>query len=104
VDIIKKYGYPVEKHPVTTEDGYTLELHRIPFTPKSGASPKKSPVFLMHGLFACSADWIVMGPEKSLGKSHYICIFFIGNAIVEIVTRIRKFKLILNQGLSLKIG
>ncbi len=29
--MITKNGYPAETHTVTTEDGYILEIHRIPF-------------------------------------------------------------------------
>ncbi|KAF5293143.1 hypothetical protein FQA39_LY13753 [Lamprigera yunnana] len=49
--VIKKYGYPLEVHTVTTEDGYILELHRIP-----------------HGRHNAqtSASWLTLGPEDSL--------------------------------------
>ncbi|RXG54876.1 Gastric triacylglycerol lipase, partial [Armadillidium vulgare] len=30
-EIIQSFGYPAEVHHVTTEDGYILELHRIPY-------------------------------------------------------------------------
>lgn len=30
VDMIRYWGYPVEVHDVHTEDGYTLDLFRIP--------------------------------------------------------------------------
>lgn len=46
---------------MTTKDEYILAMHRIP---KPGAPP----VFLMHGLLDSSATWIIMGPEKALGK------------------------------------
>jgi len=58
-ELIEKYGYPVETHQVETEDGYILELHRIP---KPGATP----VLIQHGLLASSAEWVIMGPEKGL--------------------------------------
>ncbi|PSN34670.1 Lipase 3 [Blattella germanica] len=66
-ELIVKYGYPVEIHTVTTADGYILTMHRIPYSPKSPAAPNKPVAFLQHGLFCSSTDWIVLGPERSLG-------------------------------------
>lgn len=70
-DLIKKYGYSVEIHKVTTTDGYILTLHRIPqgLTCNSG---NKASVILQHGLFQSSADWVFTGPDKGLGKYHLI--------------------------------
>ncbi|PSN34671.1 Lipase 3 [Blattella germanica] len=65
-ELITKYGYPVETHTVTTSDGYILTMHRIPYSAKSPAAANKPVVFLQHGLMCSSADWIVLGPEKSL--------------------------------------
>ena len=62
--LIAKYGYPVETHSVQTEDGYILELHRIP--PANSTRPA---VLLHHALLCSSFDWIGLGPEKSLGRS-----------------------------------
>ncbi|XP_050303081.1 lipase 3-like isoform X7 [Anthonomus grandis grandis] len=59
------YGYTIETHTVTTSDGYILTLHRIP----SGRTTKYKNgkvAFLQHGILCSAADWIVMGPEKSL--------------------------------------
>lgn len=51
-----------------TDDGYILNMHRIPFSPKSPRSGKpKQPVFLMHGLWESSNGWIVLGAEHALG-------------------------------------
>ncbi|KAB7499657.1 Lipase member M [Armadillidium nasatum] len=49
-EIIQSFGYPAEVHHVTTEDGYILELHRIPYG-VNGPSEEVRPVaFLQHGL------------------------------------------------------
>lgn len=56
-----KYGYRSEVHKVTTEDGYILEMHRIP---KDGGKP----VLLMHGLLDSSSTWVIMRPKKALGE------------------------------------
>ena len=67
--MITKEGYPSEVHMAVTEDGYILEMHRIPYgkgnlADKNGTLPV---AFLMHGLISSSADWILAGPQKSLG-------------------------------------
>jgi lysosomal acid lipase/cholesteryl ester hydrolase len=71
-ELIAKYGYESETHKVETPDGYILEMHRMVGkknqTDKYSASGGKPVVFLMHGLLCSSADWIYMGPEKSLGR------------------------------------
>lgn len=56
--IIVKYGYSVEIHNVTTEDGYVLTMFRIP--------SNGSVVFLMHGLIGSADDYIVAGRESGL--------------------------------------
>nr|CAD7204041.1 unnamed protein product [Timema douglasi] len=64
-ELIAKKGYPAETHTVTTEDGYILTLHRIPYG-KSGPSNNRPAVFVQHGLLCSSAAWVLMEPEKSL--------------------------------------
>lgn len=56
--ILVKYGYTVEKHEVTTEDGYLLTMFRIP---SNGPA-----VFLMHGLLGSADDYILAGPGSGL--------------------------------------
>lgn len=60
--MIHREGYPAESHVITTDDGYLLTLHRIPG--KKGSKP----ILLNHGILGCSADWIIPGKEKGLGK------------------------------------
>ncbi|KAL3285317.1 hypothetical protein HHI36_019426 [Cryptolaemus montrouzieri] len=48
---IEKFGYPVEVHEVTTEDGYILKVFRIPHG-KGGRGINRKPILMMHGLFA----------------------------------------------------
>ncbi|XP_023173418.2 lipase 1-like isoform X2 [Drosophila hydei] len=64
IGLLQKYGYPHENHTVVTEDGYILNIHRIP-------RPGARPVFLMHGLMDSSATFILMGPGKGLGYLLY---------------------------------
>ncbi|KAG5881587.1 hypothetical protein JTB14_034807 [Gonioctena quinquepunctata] len=70
-ELLRTYGYKVETHWITTEDGYELRMHRIPHgindTTNEVHKSTKPAVLLMHGLLSSSADWLVMGPNKSLG-------------------------------------
>ncbi|GBP41038.1 Lipase 3 [Eumeta japonica] len=68
-DLIRKYGYPSEIHHVTTRDNYILEMHRIPHGRDNNDDPNalRPVVFIMHGLISSSADFIIMGPERSIG-------------------------------------
>ncbi|KAJ8716124.1 hypothetical protein PYW08_013409 [Mythimna loreyi] len=67
-DLIRKYRYPVEVHSVTTQDGYILELHRIPHGRDANNVPnqKKPVVYLLHGMLTSSADYVLMGPGRGL--------------------------------------
>ena len=58
--LITAAGYPVEEHHVTTQDGFTLVMQRIP---KPGAPV----VFLQHGLVDSAATWLINEPYESLG-------------------------------------
>ncbi|KAJ8952387.1 hypothetical protein NQ318_014478 [Aromia moschata] len=64
---LKSYGYPFENYEVTTEDGYILALHRIPYGRSESSKTEGKPVvLLMHGLGSSSADYFILGPERSL--------------------------------------
>ncbi|KAJ9595062.1 hypothetical protein L9F63_013627, partial [Diploptera punctata] len=65
-EVIKKYGYPMEEHDVKTKDGYLLRLHRIPGDNNRSSIHTTFPVLVMHGLHLSSADFIILGPGKSL--------------------------------------
>merc|ERR1712130_737877 len=63
--LINYWGYHVEEHWVTTEDGYILGLHRIPHGRGETSSPRPV-VYLQHCLTCSSAIWVFGPPEKSL--------------------------------------
>uniref|UniRef100_A0A914WSG0 Lipase n=1 Tax=Plectus sambesii TaxID=2011161 RepID=A0A914WSG0_9BILA len=66
--IIARWGYPAETHHVVTEDGYVLEMHRIPSGKgkKSEADGRRRPVvFMQHGLLSCSSNWVTNLPNES---------------------------------------
>ncbi|EDS31959.1 lipase 1 [Culex quinquefasciatus] len=64
--LVRKYGYPVEKHQVRTEDGYLLGMFRIPGG-RNGTVPGRRPILMMHSWFSSCADWVVIGPGNALG-------------------------------------
>lgn len=66
MNIIHNDGYPAERHTVFTEDNYVLGIHRIP--PKKEATKT---VLIVHGLVNSGVDYVMFGPQYSLGK---ICI------------------------------
>ncbi|KRT85848.1 hydrolase, partial [Oryctes borbonicus] len=67
IEMIRRRGFPAEEHVnIQTPDGYLLDLHRIPYGRGNGGQKNKPVVFLMHGLLCSSADWVNMGPDKSI--------------------------------------
>ncbi|KAL1919702.1 uncharacterized protein VTP21DRAFT_1633 [Calcarisporiella thermophila] len=72
VDMVKKWGYPVENHVVTTRDDYILGLFRIPGgknenadqRAENGKRPGKPVVLLMHGFMMNSEVWVACTEEK----------------------------------------
>lgn len=65
IELITDAGYEGEAHRVETEDGYLLKVHRLLPKTKDKQSERK-PVFLMHGILATAADFLVTGPEIAL--------------------------------------
>ncbi|XP_023329827.1 gastric triacylglycerol lipase isoform X2 [Eurytemora carolleeae] len=66
-EMIKSEGYPVETYYVTTQDGYVLALHRIPYGKTNNNPTGREAVLVQHGLLCSSADWVMSTPEKGLG-------------------------------------
>lgn len=69
--LIRYFGYPLEIHEVVTDDGYILELHRIPHGLKDEAdtnntSSGKPVVFIMHGTYCTSGGFTSNYRDKSL--------------------------------------
>ena len=70
--MVARHGYKLETHKVITKDGYILGMHRIPRGRQSNTSDSESRpvVYIQHGLTSSSADWLVSGPDKALGKKN----------------------------------
>ena len=71
-EIIESRGYPLEVHHVVTEDGYILEMKRIPGSKKcnqkSANGLRKKPVFLQHGMMSGDHVYLLNSNENALGK------------------------------------
>ncbi|XP_017784823.1 PREDICTED: lysosomal acid lipase/cholesteryl ester hydrolase-like, partial [Nicrophorus vespilloides] len=67
-EIVESYGYPIEEYKdIQTPNGYFLTLHRIPYGRKmTDKVDIREPVFLMHGLFASSVNFVFAGPNISI--------------------------------------
>lgn len=74
---IQSEGYQVETHQVTTDDGYILQMHRIPYRryEHSSNETNRPVVFLMHGLMSASHAFILIGAEYSMGMEWTIILF-----------------------------
>lgn len=68
-DMIRDYGYPVERHYPVTSDGFILGMFRIPYGRDDSApapdAPPRPAVFLQHGLLDSSDTWILNGPGEA---------------------------------------
>lgn len=65
LELVKNAGFKGEAYQVETEDGYLLMVHRI--LPSNGLRvASKRPVFLMHGMIATAADYVMTGPKIAL--------------------------------------
>ncbi|XP_061705714.1 lipase 3-like [Cydia pomonella] len=58
-------GRIMETHVAYTLDGYILTLHRL-HSSQTHSKREKRTILLHHGLLGSSADWILLGPKKSL--------------------------------------
>lgn len=65
--MITAHGYPVETYKVNTEDGYILDLFRIPHGVQKNQDDTPRPaVLLMHGFLSCCEDFVAGGPSEGL--------------------------------------
>ncbi|XP_077531280.1 lipase 1-like [Haemaphysalis longicornis] len=62
--LMRKYGYNVEVYKVATEDGYILEVDRIPPVEAKNCC---TPVLLVPGIMANAGSWVANLPHQSAG-------------------------------------
>uniref|UniRef100_A0A6P7G189 Lipase n=1 Tax=Diabrotica virgifera virgifera TaxID=50390 RepID=A0A6P7G189_DIAVI len=63
--LVTSFGYPFETHQLETEDNYILSIFRIPHGRNNSIS-NNVPILLNHGMLGSSANYIWLGPERSL--------------------------------------
>ncbi|XP_027711690.1 lipase member N-like [Vombatus ursinus] len=67
-ELITYCGYPSEEYYIPTEDGYILNVNRIPHGQRPPEEKGARPVvYLQHALFADNASWLLNQPNGSLG-------------------------------------
>ena len=64
-DAILKAGYPLEECLLTTEDGYQIQMHRIP------RRNSKKAVFFQHGVLDTSLGWVSRSTGGSVAFAAY---------------------------------
>ena len=73
--LIEKAGYPVEVHMATTDDGFILEMHRIPhgkINKSINSNGTRPVVYVQHCLLCSSAEFVLRDPPTALGMKLYI--------------------------------
>ncbi|XP_060097266.1 lysosomal acid lipase/cholesteryl ester hydrolase-like [Heteronotia binoei] len=70
-EIIQYWNYPSEEYEILTDDGYYLQINRIPYgingPGNKGDNGTKLTVLLQHGLSLEGRSWIANLPSNSLG-------------------------------------
>lgn len=64
---VRKTGIAIEKHFVTTEDGYILGLYHLVRPSNTSELTAPKPILFMHGLISSSLDFVVY-PNNSAGN------------------------------------
>ncbi|KAJ4972828.1 hypothetical protein NE237_006002 [Protea cynaroides] len=60
------HGYQCQEFHVKTEDGYVLNIQRIPGRSSGGGQVNNQPVLLQHGVFMDGVTWLLNSPQQSL--------------------------------------
>ena len=63
--IARENGFRTEQHTVTTDDGYILNIWRIPGAINETSEEKKPPVLLQHGLDGDMLIWVMNDPQQA---------------------------------------
>uniref|UniRef100_T1ITJ7 Partial AB-hydrolase lipase domain-containing protein n=1 Tax=Strigamia maritima TaxID=126957 RepID=T1ITJ7_STRMM len=54
---IRKNGYPVEVHKISTDDDYILDVQRIPYGLTNNSRDDALPILILHGLLMSSTPY-----------------------------------------------
>ncbi|KAJ4973446.1 hypothetical protein NE237_006620 [Protea cynaroides] len=60
------HGYECQEFYVKTEDGYVLNIQRIPGRSSGGGMVNNQPVLLQHGVLVDGMTWLLNTPQQSL--------------------------------------
>lgn len=60
------HGYKCQELEVTTQDGYILNMQRIPEGRGGGGGTKRPPVLIQHGVLVDGMTWLLNPPDQSL--------------------------------------
>ncbi len=63
--MIAYWGYPVEEHQVTTDDGYILTMHRIPHGRDSNETNVGRPPVFFGPCLTCTSGVFSFGPPDN---------------------------------------
>ncbi|XP_039068194.1 triacylglycerol lipase 2-like isoform X1 [Hibiscus syriacus] len=65
---VTTHGYECQEYEVKTQDGYILNMQRIPEgrVGGSGGGNKKQPVLIQHGVLVDGMTWLLNSPEQNL--------------------------------------
>ncbi|KAH9379843.1 hypothetical protein HPB48_003501 [Haemaphysalis longicornis] len=69
-----RFGHKVETYKITTQDGYFLELDRIPGPKDSNTTGRRPPVLVVHGIAMNAGCWVANYPSQSPGKRTELCV------------------------------
>jgi lysosomal acid lipase/cholesteryl ester hydrolase len=70
-NIVREYGFAIERHDVTTEDGYILSLWRLT-RPDQNEEPTTRPIlFISHSTMYAAEQFMLHGPDLSPAMYFY---------------------------------
>lgn len=66
---VQAAGFQIQRHYITTDDGYILQLYHLPPVPNAinNTNQHKKPLLFMHGLQSSSLDYVCY-PNVSIGE------------------------------------
>uniref|UniRef100_A0A1B6EZE8 Lipase n=1 Tax=Cuerna arida TaxID=1464854 RepID=A0A1B6EZE8_9HEMI len=81
-DVVKEFGYPIERHDITTADGYILTYHRIPHGrnhSRGGSGQSRRVVLFSNGILLSSAAALSSRDDLAYGLADADFDVWLGN-------------------------